>query len=159
MKKLVILGLGNSILSDDIIGLRILEILQSNINNPQISFETAEIGGLKLLDSLLDYDHAIVIDSIKTGQFSIGEVIEFSPSDFNFTPRSSMIHDVSFFDALLMAKKLDMKIPKEIRIVAVEIGDNITVSLDISSKVTSAIPHAIERIKEIIQNEYGYRLD
>ncbi len=159
MNKLIVLGLGNSILSDDIIGIRILEILQRDISNIQIKFEIAEIGGLKLLDSLLDHDHAIIIDSIKTGQFEIGEVVEFSPSDFNFTPRSSMIHDVGFFDALLMAKKLDMKIPEKIKIVAIEIGDNSTVSLEISEKVASAIPSAILRIKKIIQEEYNYSLN
>jgi len=156
--RLVILGLGNSILSDDIVGLKILDYLQKVITSPQINLEVAEIGGLKLLDSILDYDHAIIIDSIKTGQFPIGEIVEFSPADFNFTPRSSMIHDVGFFDALLMAKKLEMKIPEVIKIVAVEIGDNSTVSLNMSKEVEAAALQAVERVLDIIQNEYNYQI-
>jgi hydrogenase maturation protease len=64
--KTVILGLGNPILTDDAVGIKIAQKLQEE--NPKLEvIETSE-AGIALLDLITGYDKLIIIDSIKNEQ-------------------------------------------------------------------------------------------
>ncbi|MCX8092772.1 MAG: hydrogenase maturation protease, partial [Candidatus Goldbacteria bacterium] len=71
MPKTLILGLGNSILSDDRIGLYIAQEIHKKLNSKNIDLKLAEIAGMDLLYMVSGYDNLIVIDSIKTGKLKI----------------------------------------------------------------------------------------
>jgi len=152
--KTLILGMGNSILSDDAVGLiaakRVFEALNSAIRNPQsaISLRLSESGGLNLLDIITGYDRLIVIDSIKTGKFAPGEVVEIDAKSRLGSHRLLSSHDVSLFEAVDMGRKLGSKIPEKIKIFGIEIVNN----TDFNEKLTPAIEKELDNIvKEIIQ--------
>ncbi|MBU1941107.1 MAG: hydrogenase maturation protease, partial [Candidatus Thermoplasmatota archaeon] len=63
--KTIILGVGNPILSDDGVGLHVIQQLKKCIKNPQIHLDEALTGGMNLLDLLIGYDKAIIIDAVK----------------------------------------------------------------------------------------------
>ena len=68
----LILGIGNTILTDDGIGIKIAQKLKED--NPELEvMETSEVG-MALLELLDGYDKAIIIDSIKTEQGKPGEL-------------------------------------------------------------------------------------
>lgn len=73
MKRLI-LGLGNEILTDDGIGLKIVSDLQKTNTEPGLDFRTSALGGLELLDIIRDYDEVIIVDAMKTGQVPPGTV-------------------------------------------------------------------------------------
>lgn len=148
--KTLILGMGNAIASDDAIGLIIADKLKLEGSLPGIDIETIESGGLAILEILQGYDTAIIIDSIKTGLHRPGEILRFRPEDFDCTQRSAGVHDVGFFTALELGRKLNMKIPERIEIIAVEILENRRVSEDITPEVRAAVDPVIEMIKGML---------
>lgn len=148
--KTLILGMGNAIASDDAIGLIIVEKLKQDESILGIDIETMESGGLAILEMLQGYDLAIIIDAIKTGKHKPGEIIQFRPEDFDCTQRSAGVHDVGFFTALELGRKLNMKVPERIEIIAVEILENRQVGEQITPEVREAIDPAIKMIKSML---------
>jgi len=50
--RTIVLGLGNALMSDDVIGLILVEKLSKQIHHPGIDFKTSEKVGLNLIELL-----------------------------------------------------------------------------------------------------------
>ena len=117
--KTIVLGVGNLILGDDGVGIHVVNEVKKQIKNPDITIDEAITGGMNLLDLLLGYDKAVIVDAVKSDNSEHGEVKRIPLSDFN-TMHSCNPHDVSLIEAIEMAKKMgEEKIPKEIIIIGV----------------------------------------
>ena len=69
---MLILGIGNPILRDDGVGIRIAQKLREE--NPELEvIETSEVG-ISLLKLVVGYDKLIIVDSTKTGGAKPGEL-------------------------------------------------------------------------------------
>ncbi len=62
----MILGLGNDILTDDAIGLRVVDTLEQSFRG-MFDFRKSTLGGLDILEMIKGYDHVVLIDAIRTG--------------------------------------------------------------------------------------------
>jgi hydrogenase maturation protease len=152
--KTIILGVGNQILGDDGVGVHVANELKKRIQDPDITIDEAITGGMNLLDLLLDYDKAIIIDAVKSETGENGEVKRIPLSDFS-TIHSCNPHDVSLVEAIEMAKKLgETRIPKEIIVIGImmkqipcEFGEKL------SKNINAAVPKAVEMTLNEIENE------
>ena len=143
--KTIILGVGNPILSDDGVGIHVANQLKQHIHDPDVVIDEALTGGMNLLDLLLGYDKAIIIDAVKIDNGKDGEVKRIPLNSFS-TMHSCNPHDVSLTEAIQMAEKLgETKIPKEIIVIGImmkklpcEFGENL------SEKIAMAVPNAVE---------------
>jgi hydrogenase maturation protease len=143
--KTIILGVGNQILGDDGVGIHVVKELKKRVNNSDITLEDAVTGGMNLLELLLGYDKAIIIDAVKTEDGEPGEVKRIPLTNFS-TMHSCNPHDVSLIEAIEMAKKMgEGQIPKEIIVIGIllkEIPCEFRESL--SEKTAAAVPKAVE---------------
>ena len=108
--KTVVLGLGNTLLGDDGVGIYALKELQRNWQNHE-SIEFVDGGTLSftLTETLYDADNLIVIDAAQLGS-KPGEVKVFTDDDMDTFVRSgkcSSVHEVSLSELLDMARLLD----------------------------------------------------
>ena len=149
--KTIILGIGNQILGDDGVGIHVANEVKKHVDNPDITVDEAITGGMNLLDLLLGYEKAILIDAVKSDDGSHGEVRRITISDFN-TMHSCNPHDVSLIEAIEMANKMgETRIPKEIVIIGVmmknipcEFGE------ELSKEIAATVPEAVNlTLKEI----------
>jgi len=149
--KTIILGIGNPILGDDGVGVHVANELKKCINNPSIIIDEATTGGMNLLDLILGYDKAIIIDSVKTKDGENGEVKRIPLSDFS-TMHSCNPHDVSLIEAIDMAKKMrENRIPQKIIVIGVMMKEiPCQFGEKLSKKIAATIPKAVElTLKEI----------
>ena len=143
--KTIILGIGNSILSDDGVGIHVVREVKKRIKNINITVDEAMTGGMNLLDLIIGYDKAIIIDAVKSKDDEHGFVRRIPISNFN-TMHSCNPHDVSLIEAIEMAKKLgEKRIPKQIIIIGImmkelpcEFGEIL------SDEIQATVPKAIE---------------
>jgi hydrogenase maturation protease len=150
--KTIILGVGNLILGDDGVGVHVVNKIKKHIQDPSITVDEAITGGMNLLDLILGYDKAVIIDAVKSEKYKEGTVKRIPISDFN-TMHSCNPHDVSLIEAIKMAKKLgETKIPSEIVIIGIilkeipcEFGEKL--SKDIAAAVPKAVEMTINEIK------------
>lgn len=148
--KTLILGIGNSILSDDGVGFLVVERLKEALKTRKdIAVKETSVSGLSLLDEITGYERLIIVDAIQTRGGKPGDIYRLSPADFK-VGRMAVIHDVGLFSALELARKLDIEVPREVVIFAIEAKDIATFSEKCSPEVEEAVPQAVEMVlKEV----------
>jgi len=153
-----VLGIGNPILSDDSVGMRVAIEIENRLRkkypeqNPllQIKVKEVSIEGFSILDEIAGYDRLILIDSIKTGNRRPGDVYKLSIKDLSFTSHLSSSHGVDFATVIELGEKLGYKIPQIIEIYAIEVEDNTTFAEECTQKVRIKIPKIVDKIIEAI---------
>ena len=152
--KTIILGVGNPILGDDGVGIHIARELKKHIQNPNITIDEAVTGGMNLLDLLLGYDKAIILDAVKSKENEDGEVKRIPIGNFS-TMHSCNPHDVSLIEAIELAKKTgEDKIPQEIIIIGVMMKETpCEFGEELSEKINTAVPKAVEMTLNEIKEE------
>ena len=148
--KTLVLGLGNPILSDDGIGIRVARAIGQHYDG--VTVMEASQAGLNLLDLIAGYDKLILVDAIQTVGGNIGEVYRLEVSDLDTTLHSSSPHDISFTTALELGKRLGMVLPYEIVIFAIEVKDVTTFSEECTPEVIQAIPVARDMVIRELRN-------
>jgi len=146
--KTVILGLGNPILTDDAVGIKIAQKLKEE--NPKLEvIETSE-AGIALLDLITGYDKLIIIDSIKNEQGKPGELYKLGLEDLKPAKNFSSSHSIGIATAFELGKGLGYKMPKFVSIYAVGIKDNTTFGEKCTKEVEQRM---LSIVKQIMRKE------
>ncbi len=152
--KTLILGMGNPILSDDGIGIHVARALEGRVNQQGVTVTETSTGGLNLLDLLVNFDRAIIIDAIQTVGGKVGQVYRLEPEVFNTTRHASTPHDVNFATALELGNRLGLALPSQIDIFAIEVADTSRFSEECTPKVKEAIPLCVEMIVQELKGNH-----
>ncbi|MBN2017972.1 MAG: hydrogenase maturation protease [Candidatus Cloacimonetes bacterium] len=136
--KTLVLGLGNTIMSDDGVGIFIARRIKEQL--PEIDVIEASAAGFRVIDEIIGYDTLILIDSIKTKNGKPGNYYKLGIEEFKTTLHHSSPHDMDMFSALELMKKHDADLPDEIVIYAVEVEDTLSYSEQCTKNVAAAIP-------------------
>ena len=132
--RLLLLGLGNDILTDDAIGLLVVRQLHRNFgSHPSIDFHDTTEMGLALLDS------------IQTGRAEPGFLHEVDPVTLKDLSRRTP-HFLGLGETLAPGRQLGLAMPKRVKIFAVEVEDPFTLSTQMTPKLQAALPVIVERI-------------
>lgn len=121
--KTIVIGLGNPIRRDDGIGVTVARMVREKTSGRDVRVMEISAGGLRLMDEMVGYDRAIIIDSIQTRGGAAGAVYRFAPDDMPLTRNTDCTHDTTLVDALRTGRELGMRLPDDITIFAVEAAD------------------------------------
>ncbi|MDZ7618713.1 MAG: hydrogenase maturation protease [Patescibacteria group bacterium] len=157
-RKTLVLGLGNPIVSDDSVGLRVAAELRTRLaGNAQIEVDEDYWGGLKLMERMIGYDRAVVIDAIQTGA-AAGTILQLQPDDLP-TQRSASAHDANLSTALTLGRQSGMHLPpnEAVVLVAIEVVDILNFGEQLTPEVEAAIPRAVALVLEILATEPSAR--
>jgi len=143
-----ILGIGNPILTDDGVGIKVAQKLKEE--NPKLEvIETSE-AGIALLDLITGYDKLIIIDSIKTEKGKLGDLYKLELEDLKPAKDFSSSHGIGIATAFELGQRLGYSMPKYTSIYAVEVKDNTTFGEKCTREVKERIPFIA---KQIIKGE------
>lgn len=106
-KRIVVLGLGNQIRSDDGVGVHAVRLLMQDHGVPD-GVEVIEGGtaGLDLLPAIEDATHVLALDAVNTGA-APGAVVRFEMSELSPLPGSPSVHQIGFADLLEALRWMD----------------------------------------------------
>jgi hydrogenase maturation protease len=164
----LIVGLGNPILGDDGVGWKIAEQVASSLPVPALAHLPADpgfpeeqvvhveclgLGGLSLMEHLVGYDRAILVDSILTGENPIGTVTCFPLEELPDLAAGhlSSTHDTTLQNALGVGQAMGAKLPELIFVVAIEAQRVYDFSEELTPAVAASIPIAVQMVMELIQ--------
>ena len=151
--KGLVLGLGNDILSDDGVGLVVVRRLRKLFEGtPSIEFVETNEMGLSLLDFIAGYDWVVVVDSIITGEHEPGTVRVFDGWKLD-DPRAGNPHHMGLDEVLAMGEKADLKMPKKLYVVAIEVKDPFSFGEALTPSVERAVPEAVGRVEKLINEK------
>lgn len=144
--KALVLGLGNSVLTDDAVGFAVVEEVRKRLDSADVSVSVASVGGLSLLELMVGYDSVIIVDAIQTGRREPGGIHRLSPDEFHGSVRAASTHDISLASALELGDQLGMHITKQIVIFGIEAADVDTFGERLTSSVAAAVPRVVELV-------------
>lgn len=150
------IGLGNPILGDDGVGWKVVEQLHNRqATAPNLDTDCLSVGGLTLMERLIGYERAIIVDAVQTQQHPIGSVTpyrldEMFPAQSGHTTSA---HDTNLWDALQLGNSLGATLPKDIHIVGIEAEKVYDFTETLTPTVAAAIPRAVQLVLELLEEE------
>jgi hydrogenase maturation protease len=138
--------MGNPLLCDDGVGLRVAAELKDRVEQPEITVMETGVAGLSLLDLLVGYERAIIIDAIQTVGGKAGQIYRLDPKAFDTALHTASAHGIDFTTALEFGKKLGLPLPQQIIIFAIEASDVSTFNEECTPEVEQAVPACIEMV-------------
>jgi hydrogenase maturation protease len=160
--RILVVGLGNPILGDDGVGWRVAEEVRRPIaagdaqpaigHRPTaVDVDCFALGGLSLMERLIGYDGAIVVDAITAGG-PPGEVVcvrldELPEFD---SQHSRAAHDTSLQHALNLGRQMGAHLPRRVMVVGVRTTRQYDFSEALSPPVLEAVPRAAHAVLNLL---------
>lgn len=150
--RTLVLGIGNSILGDDGVGVHVAREVAARVNNENIDVRDVNVDGLNLFDFILGYDKLVVIDAIVTEDGRVGGVYRIKPESVCDPSRSAISpHHFNLATTIEIGKKLFQdRMPREVILYAVGAEEATTVTEEMTREVKEAVPMAASLILEEI---------
>jgi hydrogenase maturation protease len=149
--KTVILGVGNVLLSDEGIGVHVVNELSTMELPPGVSVVEGGTDGFRLLNIITETDRLIVIDAVKGGA-EPGSIYRFNVGDVKNVPSGfrTSVHQVGILEVIDLSGLIG-KTPKT-TIIGVE-PKSLEMSLELTPEIKAKIPRIIELVfEELKQN-------
>ena len=154
MATVIVIGVGNPVISDDGLGLAAVRCVRDQLAC-QSGVAVAEVynGGLELMEAMVGYDRAFVVDAIVSGGRP-GTIYRLGINNVATTRNTSTTHNGSLSAALELGRLSGVKLPGEVRIWAVEAGDVTTFREGLTPEVETAVPVVVREImSELFPNQ------
>ena len=142
----LVLGLGNDLLADDAVGILAARELKERLGN-QADVIDSSLSGLALLDLMIGYRRAIIIDAICTGRAATGTITRLNREDLSQVVAPTP-HYAGLPELFALARRLELDFPQELVIFAVEVTDPLTVGGPMSPAVEDALPKLVEQVQD-----------
>jgi len=157
--KTLLLGMGNPILCDDAVGVRLARDFKRQLQGLRELdvFEDCSVGGLNLLDIFTGYQRVVVLDSIRTTAGVPGNWYYFTADALRETVHLTNLHDANFATALELGRALGLPLPlsHHIHIFAVEAKENRCFSEQMTPELENAYgcfaPGILGEIRKLLQ--------
>ena len=147
--KTLVLGMGNTLVGDDGVGVAIVERLGRSNTAGDVSYEATSVSGIALLETICGYDRVIVIDTIRKAKPITGTVHVFKVEDLRSVPGPSP-HYVSFPQMIEIGRRAGLDMPVDITVIGIEAEDMWVLNEGLSHELERCVPEITERIKEMV---------
>lgn len=148
---ILVLGIGNLLLSDEAIGVRIVEALERRFQLPShVEVLDGGTAGMELMEMMANRDHLIVTDAVLTGD-APGSVVVLHDEEIPalFTRKVSP-HQLGLSD-VLMALRLTDEFPRRLTLVGVvpeSLAPGIGLTPTISRTIEPALVQVLQALRE-----------
>ena len=142
VKRVLILGLGNPLLGDEGIGVRVVEELKGLELPGGVTVVEGGTAGLGLIRLMEGYQKVIIVDAADMGH-PPGRVVRFTPSEAQLKTAEAppSLHQIGLGEVLALAEALEVA-PAELVIIGVQ-PSQIEGGVGLSPEVEGAIPQII----------------
>ena len=145
VKHVLILGLGNPLLGDEGIGVRVVEELKGLELPDGVTVVEGGTAGLGLIGLMEGYQRVIIVDAADMGH-PPGRVVRFTPLEARFKTAEAplSLHQIGLGEVLALAEALEVA-PAELVIIGIQ-PSRIEGGVGLSPEVEGAIPQIIRII-------------
>ncbi len=151
----LIIGLGNPLVTDDSVGLRVAAELRSRLaGRADVEVTEDYWGGLRLMEQMVGYDRAIVVDAICSGA-APGTIHHLAPGDIP-TQRSASSHDMTLPTALTLGRQAGLRLPADeaIVLVGIEAEDILNFGEACTPAVAAAVSRAVAEVLAVLGQSF-----
>lgn len=151
MKNTLVLGLGNTLLGDEGVGVRVIERLAAGGARPGVEWMDGGTLSFTLAGPIAEADHLIVVDAANLqGRSGEVQVFEDRAMDaFIGTGKMSSVHEVSLLD-LLSISALSADLPQHRALVGVQ-PEFVDWADQLSQPVEAALEVAVGEVNRLLE--------
>ena len=144
----LVLGIGNLIMTDDGVGVKVIHLLQERYSLPgTVAVLDGGTLGLDLLPRLEGVKRLLVVDAVETGG-PPGTLIRLTGDEINIAFRTKLSpHQMGLQDLLLVAE-LQGFAPEEMVLLGVQPGE-----IEMGTELTAAVEAQVEPLVVLVQKE------
>jgi hydrogenase maturation protease len=143
----LVVGLGNPILGDDGVGWRVIDELDE-LEHDEASLQQACVGGVSLMELLVGYRHAIIVDAIIDPEDEPGSVWRkpLSAVETRVASHLDSTHDAPLPSAIEAGRAMGAELPSDIEVVGIVIERGDVFGEELSDVVAAAVPVAAAEV-------------
>jgi len=153
--KIMIMGVGNVLLSDEGLGVQFLDYLAKDDLPENVELLEGGTAGLELVHLINEVDFLIIVDAVNAKD-EPGAIFRFEPEDIRIMPAQFDVsfHQVGILEVLAMANILGTA-PKTL-IFGIQ-PKNLSMGMELSPEIKDVFPRVKELVLSEIKNinEYG----
>jgi hydrogenase maturation protease len=142
----ILIGLGNPIMSDDGIGLVVSRRVHELV--PGCELELSPAGGFDVVDRIIGYRRAVIIDCMVSGRYPPGTVVRIETGSALRTLRTGHSHGINFLEAIDVAKSCDAPVPAEVIVYGIEVEDPFSLGQEVSETLRESVERIAREIAE-----------
>ncbi len=146
---ILVLGLGNEILKDDAIGIRVAEKLAGCFPD-KVEVRATSLFGLSLLDELIGRERVLIVDSYVPDDPAAAGFREITLDSLG-RASAPCPHFVGLAEIREVMRSLDLGFPRAVHILGLPVTDPLTFSNEMSAEVAARLDEAVERARAIVQ--------
>lgn len=148
--NILVLGVGNVLLSDEGIGVRTVEALSERFSlPPEVEVLDGGTAGMDLLDIIAGRSHVIIVDAVRTGA-PPGTVIRLEGDAVPAFFRNKISpHQLGLSDVLAALKIMDLS-PASISVIGVE-PETLELGLDLSPLMAGRLDHLVALVVDALR--------
>lgn len=140
--SVIVLGLGNILLKDEGVGVRVIERMQRDYTFPEnVTLFDGATAGLDLMPVIEGYDHIIIVDSVKTPE-PPGSIFRFTLDDIKLkVPYKTSLHQIGVVEMFAIAEAMGKK--HDAVIIGVQPLDMASWGLELTPAIEAKVPEII----------------
>ncbi len=147
-----VVGLGNTILTDDGVGVYAAREVRRRLDGqlPDVDVVESEVAGFALLELMAGWERVILIDAVTFDGVKPGEVLRIHPQDLHTSLRIRSVHEIDLPTALELGRRLNMGMPDEVLIFAIQAQDCLTLGERLNESVQAGCARTVEMVVDEI---------
>ncbi len=143
-RPILVLGIGNILLRDEGVGVRVIERMQNMPLPDDVELVDGGTAGADLLDILAERRKVVVIDAVQA-DCEPGTVLRFTADDLTQPDGVGMsLHELGLGEALKMTKQLGCA-PEDVVVFGIK-PSVISSGLELSEEIAASIPRVVELV-------------
>ncbi len=151
--KTRVIGLGNSILKDDGLGIYAAREVARRLSaaglDRDVSVVESEVAGFALMELMEGWKRVILLDSIQFEGLEAGTVVRIRPDELRTSLRLRSVHDIDLPTTLELGRRLGLAMPEELVIFGIQAQD----ALSFGESLTQAARRGMYRAVELVLSE------
>jgi hydrogenase maturation protease len=153
--KTRVIGLGNTILTDDGVGVytarEVRRLLDEQGCSDAADVVESEVGGFDLMELMTGWERIILLDSIQFDGVEPGTLLELDPKDLRTSLRIRSVHDIDLPTALNLGRHMGLPMPVQVLIYAIQAKDAHTFGETMTPPVRQAMSRAVKIVLSRIE--------
>ena len=142
VERITVMGIGNPLVKDEGVGVRVIEVMMSTLKFPDnVALVDAGTMGMGILNLFQDCDYLLVIDAVDGTGEPAGTVVRMTPEDLAPNQIKHSMHDIRLVDVLEAAMLMGSQ-PKA-DCIGIQILDMDGMEIRLSEPVEAAVPAAV----------------
>jgi hydrogenase maturation protease len=149
-----IIGLGNSILTDDGVGIYAAREVNRRLSKDHagvnVDIVETEVGGFTLMELMAGWKKVILLDAIQFEGLQPGTVVRIDPDDLHTSLRIRSVHDIDLPTALELGRRMGFDMPSRLTVFGIQAQDLLTFGELLTESATRGMNKAVDLVlKEI----------